>query len=173
MAHVFTGTGDDGSTFCPALKSRVPKDHALIELYGSLDEVNSFIGLARSLLSPELKEVNEDLKYMQHLIFRIGYTISGTPSISQDDLTRLEEIADRYYGAAPLKHFILPAGPAPAAALHVARSVARRFERVMVKAMREYSLDPLALRVANRLNSALFAMAVYVAKVMGYPEEPA
>lgn len=172
MSHVFTRTGDDGSTYCNALKSRVPKDHPLVEAIGSLDEANSFVGLARSLLPQYMSDVASDLEYLQRLLFRVGYTVSGTRSITEDDLRRLEDMADNYYGRAPLKHFILPAGPSPAAALHVARAVVRRAERQLVRASREHGLDPLVLKVVNRASSALFAMAVYVSKAMGYPEEP-
>ncbi len=172
MAHVFTRTGDDGTTFCAALKARVSKDHPLVEVVGELDEANSFVGLARSLLPPYMGELASDLEYVQRLLFRVGFTVSGRASLSDDDVLRLEEMADRYYGRAPLRNFVLPAGPPAASALHVARTVVRRAERAMVRASREYGLDPLALRVVNRLSSALFAMAVYVAKAMGYPEEP-
>ncbi len=172
MAHIFTRTGDDGTTFCAALKRRVGKDHPLIELVGQLDEANSFVGLARSLLPKELEEVNGDLQYVQRLLFRVGFTVSGKQSLSEDDVRRLEDMADRYYGRAPLKSFILPSGPSPAAALHVARTVTRRAERALVRAVKEHPIDPLALRVMNRLSSALFAMAVYVSRAMGYPEEP-
>ena len=172
MSHVFTRTGDDGTTFCAALKARVPKDHPLIEVVGALDEANSFVGLARSLLPPYMGEVASDLEYLQRLVFRVGFTVSGRRSIDESDLERLEEMADRYYGRAPLRNFVLPAGPPPASALHVARTVVRRAERAMVRAGREYPIDPLALKVVNRLSSALFALAVYVARAMGYPEEP-
>ena len=176
MAHIFTRTGDDGYTFCPALNARVPKDHPLIEAVGSLDEANSFIGLARALLPPHLsRELDGDLAYAQRLLFRIGYTVMGRPSVTEDDVRRLEELSDKYYGRAPLRHFILPSGPAPAAALHVARTVVRRAERALVRASREagVGVDRRALAAANRLSSFLFAAAVYVARSMGYPEEEA
>jgi len=143
LAHIYTRTGDDGTTFCAALKRRVGKDHPLIELVGQLDEANSFVGLARSLLPKELEEVNGDLQYVQRLLFRVGFTVSGKPSLSEDDVRRLEDMADRYYGRAPLKSFILPSGPSPAAALHVARTVTRRAERAMVRAAKEHPIDPL------------------------------
>jgi len=172
LSHVFTRTGDDGTTYCSLLKERVPKDHVLIELLGALDEANSFVGLARSLVPSYMGDVLSDLEYLQRLIFRVGYTVSGIRSITDDDLRKLEDMADSYYGRHPLKNFVLPSGPVPAAALHVARTVMRRAERIMARASREYKVDPQALKVVNRLSSALFAMAVYVAKAMGYPEEP-
>lgn len=172
MSHVFTRTGDEGTTYCSLLNERVPKDHVLVELMGSLDEANSFVGLARSLVPSYMTDVLADLEYLQRLIFRVGYTVSGKASVTEDDLRRLEDMADNYYGRHPLKNFVLPAGPSPAAALHVARAVVRRAERAMVRASREYKIDPLALKIVNRLSSALFALAVYVATSMGYPEEP-
>lgn len=172
LSHVFTRTGDDGNTYCNLFKSRVPKDHPIIELIGTLDEANSFIGLARSFLPNYLTEVEKDLKDLQYLTFRIGFHVSGVNALNDDDVPKLEEMADKYYGKAPLKHFVLPSGPQASAALHVARTVVRRAERNLIRAGREYNFDAIVYKTINRLSSALFAIAVYVSKEMGYPEEP-
>ena len=81
-------------------------------------------------------------------------------------------MADKYYGKAPLKNFVLPAGPQASAALHVARTVVRRAERNLIKASRDYKFDDIVFKTINRLSSVLFAIAVYISKEMGYPEEP-
>ncbi|PMP90745.1 MAG: ATP:cob(I)alamin adenosyltransferase [Caldisphaera sp.] len=172
MSHVFTRTGDDGSTYCNLLKTRVPKDHPIMELIGTLDEANSFIGLARSFLPPYMRDIENDLKDLQYLTFRIGFHVSGVKAVNEEDISKLEELADKYYGLAPLKHFVLPAGTQSASALHVARTVVRRAERALIKAGREFNFDDIVYKAINRLSSALFALAVYINKVSGYPEEP-
>ncbi|WP_157463138.1 cob(I)yrinic acid a,c-diamide adenosyltransferase [Caldisphaera lagunensis] len=172
LSHVFTRTGDDGNTYCNLLKTRVPKDHPIIELIGTLDEANSFIGLARSFIPSYMSDVGNDLKDLQYLTFRIGFHVSGINSLKEEDVKKLEELADKYYGKAPLKNFILPAGPQPSAALHVARTIVRRAERDLIKASRVYKFDDIVFKTINRLSSVLFAMAVYISKEMGYPEEP-
>ncbi|MGC9134893.1 cob(I)yrinic acid a,c-diamide adenosyltransferase [Caldisphaera sp.] len=169
---MFTRTGDDGSTYCNLLKTRVPKDHPIMELIGTLDEANSFIGLARSFLPPYMRDIENDLKDLQYLTFRIGFHVSGVKAINEEDISKLEELADKYYGLAPLKHFVLPAGTQSASALHVARTVVRRAERALIKAGREFNFDDIVYKAINRLSSALFALAVYINKVSGYPEEP-
>ncbi len=143
-----------------------------MELIGTLDEANSFIGLARSFLPPYMRDIENDLKDLQYLTFRIGFHVSGVKAINEEDISKLEELADKYYGLAPLKHFVLPAGTQSASALHVARTVVRRAERALIKAGREFNFDDIVYKAINRLSSALFALAVYINKVSGYPEEP-
>ncbi|MCE4607832.1 MAG: cob(I)yrinic acid a,c-diamide adenosyltransferase [Caldisphaeraceae archaeon] len=172
MGRIFTATGDDGNTYCNSLKARVPKDHPIIELIGSLDEVNSFVGMARALVPSYLGEVQSDLKQLQYLIFRLGFHISGSKSLNEEDLKFLEGLADKYYGREPLKNFVLPSGPLPSSSLHVARTVARRAERSLVRASKNYSFDDIVFKVINRLSSVLFAMAIYISRKLGYGDEP-
>jgi cob(I)alamin adenosyltransferase len=172
LSHIFTRTGDDGSTYCNLLKTRVPKDHPIIELIGTLDEANSFIGLARSFLPSHMKDIESDLRDLQYLTFRIGFHVSGVKAINEDDVLKLENMADKYYGLAPLKNFVLPAGTQSAATLHVARTVVRRAERALIKAGREFNFDDIVYKSINRLSSVLFALAVYINRVSGYSEEP-
>ncbi len=171
---LYTRTGDKGDTYCMALGRRVRKDHPLLELLGTLDEANSFIGLARSLL-PGDEGVASDLKWIQGLLFRIGFTISGGSHLSEDDVSRLEEITDRYFEGVELRHFILPHGPPPASALHVARAVVRRAERRLITTLREVEVGrgDLILRALNRASDALFAIAVRLTIDSGHKLEPA
>ena len=173
MGRLYTRSGDDGFTYGMA-GVRVPKSHPLIEFYGALDEANSMIGFARSLLLRDSPEYDDELRYFQELLFRVGFSLtSGEPRIGDDDVRRLEEIVDRYYGE-PLRTFILPSGPPGVAALHVARSVVRRAERrlVALKVNGVMDVNPVLLRVLNRLSDALYAIALHATRKLGYEPEP-
>ncbi|MEB3774448.1 MAG: cob(I)yrinic acid a,c-diamide adenosyltransferase [Desulfurococcales archaeon] len=169
MVRLYTRTGDSGETYCVLLKKRIGKDHVLIEALGSIDEANSFIGLARALARAEgFDGIDADLEYMQRLLFKVGYTFSGkTGLLNEDDVKRLEEISDRYMEGIEIKWFILPSGSQLSAALHVARSVVRRSERAIIRAFRSEEASgmgdkELILRIVNRLSDALYAIAVHV-----------
>ncbi|WP_232502354.1 cob(I)yrinic acid a,c-diamide adenosyltransferase [Aeropyrum camini] len=177
--HLYTRSGDSGETWCFALGEggkpvRVPKDHPLIEFLGTLDEANSLIGLARSFLSSKGLDarVNGDLKWIQRLLFNVGFTLSSRePKVAEEDLEKLERIADSYYGE-PLRRFILPAGSPKVAALHTARTAVRRAERRLVSAVKSgITVDPLVLKIINRASDALFAMAIALARAEGGLEE--
>ncbi|MDP8003567.1 MAG: cob(I)yrinic acid a,c-diamide adenosyltransferase, partial [Caldisphaera sp.] len=137
----------------------------------TLDEANSFIGLARSFLPNYFTDFAKELKEIQYLTFRLGFHVSGSKSLSENDVKYLEELADKYYGKAPLKNFILPAGPSVSSALHVARTVIRRAERSLISASDTFKFDDIVYRVINRLSSTLFAMAIYISRQMGYQDE--
>ncbi|MCX8196064.1 MAG: cob(I)yrinic acid a,c-diamide adenosyltransferase [Acidilobaceae archaeon] len=166
MGRLYTRSGDEGFTYTPIL-GRVEKDHPLVEFYGTLDEANSIIGMARGLLRERTEEYDEELKYMQELLYRVGFSLTRM-RVSEEDVKRLEEIVDKRY-AQPLQKFILPAGPAGVAALHVARSTVRRAERRLVALKRAgINVDNLLIAVMNRLSDALFAIAVDASKKLSY-----
>ncbi|MCS7107675.1 MAG: cob(I)yrinic acid a,c-diamide adenosyltransferase [Acidilobaceae archaeon] len=170
MGKLYTRGGDGGFTYTPVL-GRVEKDHPLVEFYGALDEANSMIGLARGLLREQTQEYEEDLRYLQELLYRIGFSLTRM-RVSEEDVKRLEEIVDRHYSQ-PLQKFILPTGPAGVAALHAARSQVRRAERRLV-ALRKagVSVDDLLIAVMNRMSDSLFAIAVAASRRLGFePEE--
>lgn len=171
---LYTRTGDEGETFCRLAGGRVPKDHPIIEFLGSLDEATSYLGLARSLVPSRLEDVSRDLALIQDILFHVGLHLTGGKKVIDDEhVNWLESVTDKYYGRAPLKNFILPSGPSPAAVLHVARAVVRRAERRLVALQRMgFSVDGVLLKVMNRASDALFAMAVYVSRSMGYEDEP-
>ena len=171
MARIYTGTGDDGYTYCRLLGRRVPKSHPLISVMGTLDELNSFIGLARSLLPSEAKGHSETLREIQKQLFKVGYLLVGEKA--ELDVKWLEEVIDHAMQGMELKGFILPAGPPPAAALHVARTICRRLERELVRLWQlelDLELDPV-ITFVNRLSDTLFALAVRIARDLGWPEE--
>ena len=173
MGRLYTRSGDTGETYCFALgeggrPARVRKSHPLIEFLGALDEANSFIGLARVYAEEEgLHDIVKDLEWIQRLLFNVGFSLSGSVKVSGDDVSRLEEISDKYYGE-PLTRFVLPGGGKAAAHLHVARTIVRRAERRLVAAVDSgVKVDPVLLRILNRASDALFAMAVYAARKAG------
>ncbi|GAB6148244.1 cob(I)yrinic acid a,c-diamide adenosyltransferase [Stetteria hydrogenophila] len=171
---LYTRTGDSGETFCSVAGGRVPKDHPVIEFLGSLDEAVSLLGLARSLTPPWLAEASSDLALIQDILFNVGVHLARGGVLGERHVEWLEAVTDKYYGRAPLRHFILPAGPAPAAAVHAARAAVRRAERRLVSAKRAgYSVDDVVLKVVNRASDALFALAVYLSRALGYQDEPA
>ena len=168
--RLYTRTGDDGFTYCVALGKRIPKDSDLMEFLGTLDEANSSLGLARSLLPSELRELDEVLSRIQRIIFDVGFSLTSRESAPGEEVIKwLEEIADRYSESIDLKGFVLPAGPPPAAALHLARTIIRRAERRLVRLMRagEVKVDPDLIKVLNRMSDSLFALALHVTVAMG------
>lgn len=172
MGRLYTRSGDDGFTY-GLVGVRVPKSHPLIEFYGALDEANSMLGFARSVLGRDMPEYDGDLMFFQLLLFRIGFSVTARdPKVSEDDVRRLEDIVDKYYGE-PLRAFIVPGGPPGIAALHVARSFVRRAERMLValKVDGVVDFDAVLLKALNRLSDALFALALHASRRAGFEPE--
>jgi len=170
MARIYTRTGDEGETYCYSLGRRVPKDHPLMEFLGTLDEANSSLGLAASMVEGKARE---DLRRIQRLLFRVGFTLSGKKEVTDADVEWLEKVADEYLAGFVFKGFILPGGSQPAAATHLARSIVRRAERRLVSLYRSKKLPVneeiarLLLRTLNRTSDALYAIAVWLDKEAG------
>lgn len=171
---IYTRTGDAGDTGLLGA-GRVGKDDIRVSAYGSVDEANSTIGLARANLrsdvraDPGLAELDEVLGKVQELLFELGADLA-TPAeskarsrlrvIDDGDVAELESLIDRYTEELPeLTKFILPAGSRAAAALHLARSVVRRAEREAVSLSRRDAINPNAVVVLNRLSDLLFTLA--------------
>lgn len=160
---IYTRTGDGGETGLFS-GERVPKDHARVQSYGSVDECNSLMGAAASMgCHPE---VAEKLVALQNLLFKLGADLATRDGvrpiqrISPEDVARLEQEMDALQEVLPpLRAFILPGGNPAAALLQVARAVSRRAEREAVAASRSESLNPEALRFLNRLSDYLFLLA--------------
>lgn len=161
--RIYTRTGDRGETGLIG-GHRVLKDHVRVEAYGAVDELNAHLGAVRAQISdPEMDAVLDDV---QHRLFDLGAELAtpgpaaAAPSISASQIEALERVIDRYQDAlAPLREFILPGGIAAAAALHVARTVARRAERRVVALARAEPVRPELLRYLNRLSDLLFMLA--------------
>lgn len=170
LTKIYTRTGDDGSTGLGD-GSRVGKDSARVNAYGTVDEANSCIGVVLAQVLPD--DVRSDLVSIQHQMFDLGgeLCIPGHAAITDADVTRLENILDRYNAdLPPLKDFILPGGGAAASFCHVARTVTRRAERETVALSRHDSVRPEAIRYLNRLSDLLFVLARVLARASGAGE---
>ncbi len=165
---IYTKTGDEGLTGLFG-GGRVPKDHARVEAYGDVDELNAVIGWARATES--MTEVDEVLLPIQRDLFSIG-ALLATPDrekmqqhltkarIGDDRIAELErsiDACDRELET--LKAFILPGGTQKAAALHVARTVCRRAERRVITLQREVEIPQIVVIYLNRLSDLLFTLA--------------
>lgn len=161
---IYTKTGDRGETGLFA-GPRVRKDHPRIEAYGTVDELNSLLGLARAEVPPE--DMDQVLTQIQHELFALGAELA-TPApekqhylVSNVAVEHLESVIDQYESRLPpLKEFILPGGTRLAAVLHVARTVCRRAERCVVAVMNER--DTVRWEIVeylNRLSDLLFVLA--------------
>lgn len=171
LNKIYTRTGDAGETGL-ADGSRIRKDHPRSQAVGDVDETNSAIGLALRHIGDE--SARRMLGAIQNELFDLGADLATpgedfTPTdmqlrIVQSQIDRLEQEIDRINeGLEPLRSFILPGGGGGSAELHLARAIARRAERSAVAAVREVSLNPLALIYLNRLSDFLFVMARYLA----------
>jgi cob(I)alamin adenosyltransferase len=162
---IYTRTGDKGKT--SIIGGRVDKDDTRVEAYGTVDEVNCFVGQAIQELDLELfKDVLEDLEKIQHELFDCGGDLANVTEkrevkLHQESIDYLEKKIDAYIEEAPeLERFILPGGTKPSASIHIARTVTRRAERLVVKLLKTDLKTPeLALMYLNRLSDYFFALA--------------
>jgi cob(I)alamin adenosyltransferase len=177
LTKIYTRTGDDGTTALGS-KLRVPKDHPRVRAYGTVDELNSLIGVALAQgLSPRLAET---LPRVQNLLFHLGADLSfpanegkefNIPRIKPEHIVWQEKLIDELNAeVGPLENFILPGGSAGAAALQLARTVCRRAERELVALARDEEVSAEALPYLNRLSDLLFVMARYENKRRGVDE---
>jgi cob(I)alamin adenosyltransferase len=173
--RVYTRRGDGGETAL-AGGQRVPKDSLRIEAYGTVDELNSFIGLARSDAPEPLAGM---LLRVQHELFNLGSILATLPEdvhpkqarVTSAEIERLEAEMDRMNeDLAPLRSFVLPGGSRLNAELHICRTVCRRAERVCVALAREAPAPPEAVRYLNRLSDALFVWSRWASHATGAPE---
>ena len=164
LSKIYTRTGDDGTTGLGD-GSRVRKDSARVEAYGTVDELNSAVGVL--LAVPALPEaVNACLTEVQHELFDMGgeLSIPGHRMIGAAQVTRLEQALDGFNDALPPLKFILPGGGPAAAACHVARAIARRAERRVWALARSEEVSPELLKYLNRLSDLLFVLARVLAR---------
>ncbi|MCY9267284.1 cob(I)yrinic acid a,c-diamide adenosyltransferase [Bacillus licheniformis] len=171
---LYTKTGDRGKT--SLIGGRADKDHLRVEAYGTLDEANSFIGLAQSYLKAEealFHDILSELTAIQHELFDCGsdlahVNVQEEGKLKAESIIMLEERIDAYVEEAPqLTKFILPGGTEAASFLHAARTVIRRAERKIVALAKEEDIPPLALPYVNRLSDYLFAAARIVNHRLG------
>ncbi|WP_129713864.1 cob(I)yrinic acid a,c-diamide adenosyltransferase [Pedobacter sp. SYP-B3415] len=162
---IYTKTGDKGETSLIG-GTRVLKSHLRIETYGTVDELNSYIGVVSSQTSTAA--VQTVLKEIQDRLFTVGSLLAADPEKSrmklpdlhEADVTLLEDEIDRMNATLPdLKHFILPGGGGAASFCHVARSVCRRAERLAISLSTESAVDQIVIMYLNRLSDYLFVLA--------------
>ncbi len=170
LSKIYTRTGDKGTTGLGD-GSRVDKDSLRVEAYGTVDELNSTIGLV--LAAPLPEPVKTALNRIQHELFDLGgeLCMPGYTMIPDSYVTQLETDLDRFNEALPpLKDFILPGGTEAAARCHLARTVCRRAERHTVSLTREEDINEVSVRYLNRLSDLLFVLARVLARAEGGQE---
>lgn len=171
LSRIYTRTGDDGSTGLGD-GSRVPKDSLRVEAYGTVDELNSHIGLLRAEL-PAGHAAQALLSRIQHELFDLGgeLCIPGYSLIKEEGIDRLEAGIDTLNETLPpLKDFILPGGNRAASLAHVARTVCRRAERRVHTLAGQEDISGLGLKYLNRLSDYLFVLARVLARENGGTE---
>ena len=170
LSRIYTRTGDDGSTGLGD-GSRTEKDSLRVEAIGTVDELNSAIGILRA--NPLSESVHSTLTDIQHILFDMGgeLCIPGMTVITDDRVTQLEQQLDALNAdLQPLKEFILPGGSTAAAACHLARAICRRCERRAHRLSKAEPVNPVAIQYLNRLSDLLFVMARHLNKVAGKPD---
>ena len=182
--RVYTRQGDGGETALVG-GQRVPKDALRIEAYGTVDELNSFLGAARSTVNhlavdePRLALLAAILLRVQHELFNLGSILATLPEdvhprqprVTHAEIAQLETEMDLMNeDVPPLRSFILPGGSRLDAELHVGRTVCRRAERIVVALGRSESVPPEAVRYLNRLSDALFVWSRWAGHITGVPE---
>ena len=177
-SKIYTKTGDLGKTTLIG-GTRVPKSNLRIESYGTIDELNSFVGLLSDQAPDE--HSRSTLREIQDRLFTIGSSLAcdpdkepkmKLPDLNEDDVLLLEKEIDEMNNALPaMRSFILPGGSLAISAAHIARCVCRRAERNCVNMLEhEMFIEPLVIKYLNRLSDHLFVLARYIAHETGVKE---
>jgi cob(I)alamin adenosyltransferase len=183
ITRVYTRSGDKGDTGLVGGK-RVPKDALRIEAYGTIDELNSIVGVARVFnadapANPASDRIEEILKRLQNELFDLGSELATPPEalyegmfrVTTNEVKALERLMDECQkDLEPLRSFILPGGGKVSAFLHQCRTVCRRAERIVLRLGREEDIGPWPLRYLNRLSDLFFVLSRWIAKHSGEPE---
>jgi cob(I)alamin adenosyltransferase len=182
--RVYTRGGDKGETGL-AGGQRVAKDSPRIEAYGTVDELNAVIGVARDTaeelipIYPAMAELDAILKRVQHELFNVGSVLATLPQdvhprqarVTDTEIAQLEAEIDKMNEGLPaLRSFVLPGGCRLNAELHVCRTVCRRAERICVTLARAEPVDGAIIRYLNRLSDALFVWSRWASHTLGVPE---
>lgn len=174
---IYTRTGDTGQTSLLNGK-RVPKDSLRIETYGTIDELNSHIGMLRDLLDGHNAELLTDI---QVRLFDTGSTLAAgdeatvekfkVPVIHDADVDALEKAMDGFDADLPtMRHFILPGGHPTVSQAHICRTVCRRAERMAIRLAAEEDVPAITIRYLNRLSDLLFMLARWTGHRLNVPE---
>jgi cob(I)alamin adenosyltransferase len=174
---IYTRTGDDGTTSLFS-GGRVPKHHLRVESYGTVDELNSMLGVARA--HQPSQQTDNYLTQVQHQLFNLGADLATPMDARSSHVVRmdaatvswLESTIDRMTAELPaLTYFILPGGSLAAAQIHVARTVCRRAERLVSDLSQQEAIGEHALPYLNRLSDFLFTLARWENLQAGVSEE--
>jgi cob(I)alamin adenosyltransferase len=177
---IYTRTGDKGKTSLIG-GTKVPKNHIRIETYGTIDELNSYIGLVSDY--QQNQQIIQQLREIQDRLFTIGSSLAcdpdketklKIPDLKDTDVTFLEQSIDQMNEALPpMRSFLLPGGEVSVSVCHIARCVCRRAERLCVN-MQEQNMfvPPLIIQYLNRLSDYLFVLARYTALEKKIAETP-
>lgn len=176
---IYTKTGDKGKTSLIG-GTKVPKSHLRIEAYGTVDELNAYLGLCRDIMLDDnsrntVQKIQEDLFIIGALLAcdpdkKMKMTL---PEIKEDHIHLLEKEIDRMDGVLPaMKYFILPGGHQIISHLHIARCICRRAERYCVRLEEESTVDLLILQYLNRLSDYLFVLARYTGHLLHIEDIP-
>jgi cob(I)alamin adenosyltransferase len=181
---VYTRTGDRGETALVGGK-RVPKDSLRIEAYGTIDELNSIVGLVR-VFNEECLDAGEAHRFLDEVLcqlqdelFDLGSELATPPEFFQQgmyrvgggEIARLEKLMDKCQkDLEPLNSFILPGGGRVGAYLHQCRTVCRRAERAILRLSREEEINPEVIKYVNRLSDLFFVLSRWIAKQTGEQE---
>ena len=184
ITRVYTRTGDGGETALVGGR-RIPKDSPRIEAYGTIDELNSIIGLARVFNAEQLRRgkryrwLDETLRKLQNELFDLGSELAtpddaayeGMWRVGEKEVTALERLMDECQKELqPLKSFVLPGGGPVGGLLHQARTVCRRAERRVLTLSRVEPIGPWPLKYVNRLSDLLFVLSRWAGKHLGESE---
>jgi cob(I)alamin adenosyltransferase len=186
ITRVYTRTGDKGKTRLAGGQT-ISKDHLRIEAYGTVDELNSAVGVVRALNRPAVKRLDQarkletELHRIQNRLFDIGGLLATLPkdqrrfkkmpTLTSDEVLHLEQLIDSCQkDLKPLEEFVLPNGGPVTAFLHLSRTICRRAERLCVGLNRRGGVEPEILRYLNRLSDAFFVLARWMGRAHREPE---
>src|SRR3984885_8511431 len=178
LNRIYTKTGDQGQTHL-AGGQRVPKDSPRIECYGTVDELNAFVGMACISSAESVPALVPILRRVQHELFNLGSILATQPEdvhpkqarITEAEVRQLEIEMDRMNAdLSPLRSFVLPGGTRLNTELHACRTICRRAERLAVTLEREEKIPPETVQYLNRLSDAFFVWSRWVNHVLDVPE---
>jgi cob(I)alamin adenosyltransferase len=178
LNRIYTKTGDQGQTHLAGGQS-VSKDSRRIECYGTVDELNAFVGMAAISASESVPELEPILRRVQHELFNLGSILATKPEdvhpkqarVTEAEVRQLETEIDRMNAdLAPLRSFVLPGGTRLNTELHACRTICRRAERLAVALARDEAIPAETIQYLNRLSDAFFVWSRWVNHVLGIPE---
>jgi len=178
LNRIYTKAGDQGQTHL-AGGQRVAKDSLRIECYGTVDELNAFVGMAGVSAAESAPQLASILRRVQHELFNLGSILATQPQdvhpkqarITSAEIVQLEQEIDRMNAdLAPLRSFVLPGGSRLNTELHACRTICRRAERIAVSLAREEEIPPETIQYLNRLSDAFFVWSRWANHMAGIPE---